>query len=155
MTEHVDTSWQVMLQLFPHDEVHSLVPKHSVLHPSLHTVPHVAPTSWHVSEQPFPVHPRKHWSPPEHSHAVPGSHPSFDLHATTAAVAATRVTLQAIGRSVSILQPAYYSRLGLDKSSFGDPRPVGPIGQPSQPRPRHRSSKMAGLPLYEPRAYSE
>jgi hypothetical protein len=122
MTEHVDTSWQVMLQLFPHEEVHSLVPKHSVLHPSLQTVPHVAPTSWHVSEQPFPVQPRKHWAPPEHSQASPGSHPSFDLHATTAAVAARRVTLQAIRRGVSMLQPAYYSRRGLDKRVERRPR---------------------------------
>jgi hypothetical protein len=92
MAPHDDTLWQSRLQSFPHDAVQSGTSWHTDEQSLPHTVPHVWPTLWQSCAQPSPVQPRKHSSPPEHSHASPGLHPSVLLQSTTATDAQASAT---------------------------------------------------------------
>jgi hypothetical protein len=98
MAPHDDTLWQSRLQSFPHDAVQSGTSWHTDEQSLPHTVPHVLPTLWQSCAQPSPVQPRKHSSPPEHTHESPGLHPSVLLQSTTPSAAESATASAAVVR---------------------------------------------------------
>jgi hypothetical protein len=95
MASQREVLWQSRLQSLPQDAVHVGTSWQVAEHRSLQTVPQVLPMPWQSCEQPSPVQPRKHSSPPLQVHDWPGSQPSVVWHPDTTSATPSTMPAQA------------------------------------------------------------